>query len=66
MTLLGNIIWILCGGLLSASGWWITGALWCITVVGILVGLQCFKLPAISLDPFGLFATKENKIEAIN
>ena len=53
MRLLGNILWIIFGGLLSALGWWITGALWCITVIGIPVGLQCFKLASISLNPFG-------------
>ena len=53
MRFLGNLIWILCGGLISAIGWWIAGILWCITVVGIPVGLQCFKLSSISLDPFG-------------
>ncbi|WP_044914735.1 YccF domain-containing protein [Butyrivibrio sp. WCE2006] len=53
MRILGNIIWILCGGLLSALGWWIVGVLWCCTVVGIPVGLQCFKLSSVSLNPFG-------------
>ncbi len=53
MRLLGNVIWIVCGGLLSAVGWWIMGLLWCITVVGIPVGIQCFKLSSISLNPFG-------------
>ena len=53
MRFFGNIIWILCGGLLSALGWWIVGLLWCCTVVGIPVGLQCFKLSSISLNPFG-------------
>ena len=53
MKFLGNFIWILCGGLLSAIGWWIAGALWCITIVGSPVGLQCFKLSSISLNPFG-------------
>ena len=53
MRILGNIIWIICGGLLSAIGWWLAGVLWCITVVGIPVGLQCFKLSSISLNPFG-------------
>lgn len=53
MRFLGNLIWILCGGLLSALGWWIVGLLWCCTVVGIPVGLQCFKLSSISLNPFG-------------
>ncbi len=53
MRLLGNILWIIFGGLLSALGWWITGILWCITVIGIPIGLQCFKLSSISLNPFG-------------
>ena len=53
MRFIGNLIWIICGGLLSAIGWWLAGVLWCITVVGIPVGLQCFKLSSISLNPFG-------------
>ena len=53
MNFLGNLIWIIFGGLLSAIGWWIAGILWCITIIGIPVGLQCFKLSSISLNPFG-------------
>ncbi len=44
MRFLGNLIWIIFGGLISAVCWCITGLLWCITVVGIPVGIQCFKL----------------------
>ncbi len=53
MRILLNIVWIILGGLVSALGWVITGLLWCITVIGIPVGLQCFKLASISLNPFG-------------
>ena len=53
MRILLNLLWLIFGGLLSALGWIVTGCLWCITVVGIPVGLQCFKLASISLDPFG-------------
>jgi uncharacterized membrane protein YccF (DUF307 family) len=53
MRILLNIVWIILGGLVSALGWVITGLLWCITVIGIPVGLQCFKLAIISLNPFG-------------
>ncbi|MBR4719977.1 MAG: YccF domain-containing protein [Lachnospiraceae bacterium] len=53
MRILLNLLWIICGGLLSALGWWITGLLWCITIIGIPVGLQCFKLASVSLNPFG-------------
>ena len=50
MRLILNILWLLFGGLFSALGWVLTGCLWCITVVGIPVGLQCFKLASISLE----------------
>ena len=53
MRMLGNILWIIFGGLLSALGWIAAGCLWCITIVGIPIGVQCFKLSAISLNPFG-------------
>ena len=53
MRVLLNILWIIFGGLLSALGWILTGCLWCITIIGIPVGLQCFKLSSISLNPFG-------------
>jgi len=29
------------------------GAVWCITIVGIPVGMQCFKMAKLSLMPFG-------------
>ena len=53
MRILLNIVWIILGGLVSALGWVIAGLLWCITVIGIPIGLQCFKLASISLNPFG-------------
>ncbi len=53
MGLLGNLIWLLCGGLLSAIAWLFAGLLWCITVIGIPYGLQCFKFAKLSLAPFG-------------
>ena len=53
MRIIGNILWIIFGGFLSALGWIISGLLWCITIVGIPVGIQCFKLSSISFNPFG-------------
>lgn len=53
MRILLNILWIIFGGFESALAWLTTGCLWCITIVGIPVGLQCFKLSSISLNPFG-------------
>lgn len=53
MRILGNIIWIVFGGFISWLGWVMSGCLWCITIIGIPIGLQCFKLSSISLNPFG-------------
>ena len=53
MGCLGNIIWFLCGGILSGLSWMVAGILWCITIIGIPVGVQCFKLAGLSFFPFG-------------
>ena len=44
MRILLNILWIVCGGFFSALGWVLAGCLWCMSIIGIPVGLQCFKL----------------------
>ena len=53
MSILGNLLWIIFGGLISAIGWFVTGVLLCITVIGIPFGLQCFKIAGLVLVPFG-------------
>ncbi len=53
MRIIGNILWIIFGGLLSALGWIAAGCVWCVTLVGIPIGIQCFKLSSISFNPFG-------------
>ena len=53
MSFLGNIIWFLFGGLFSGLSWALAGCLWCITIVGIPIGLQCFKFAGLSMCPFG-------------
>lgn len=53
LNILLNIFWIIFGGLLAALGWLLAGALCCITVIGIPVGLQCFKFARLILTPFG-------------
>ena len=53
MSLLGNIIWFIFGGFIEALGWWFAGILWFISIIGIPVGKQCFKLARMQLAPFG-------------
>lgn len=35
MGILGNILWFICGGLLSGLSWVLAGCLWCISIIGI-------------------------------
>ena len=53
MSCLGNLIWMIFGGLLGAISWFLAGCLWCVTIIGIPIGLQCFKFASLSLAPFG-------------
>lgn len=53
MEFLGNILWFIFGGLFSGLSWCLSGVLWCITIVGIPYGLQCFKFASLSFFPFG-------------
>ncbi len=53
MGCLGNLLWFIFGGAVSGLSWCIAGCLWCLTIVGIPVGIQCFKLASVSFFPFG-------------
>lgn len=53
MKLLGNIIWLIFGGIELALGYIVAGALLCLTIVGIPFGWQLFKLSELALWPFG-------------
>ena len=53
MRLIGNICWLLLGGLAIALAWILVGILLCLTVVGIPLGVQAFKMARLTLTPFG-------------
>lgn len=53
MSCLGNLIWFLVGGVWQGLSWLLAGLLWCITIVGIPIGLQCFKFASLAFFPFG-------------
>ncbi len=53
MNIIGNLIWLVFGGLAAALGYIIGGFVLCITIVGMPWGLQCFKLAGLVLWPFG-------------
>lgn len=53
MRLLGNIIWLLFGGLATGIGWWVAGLLAAITIIGIPFSIAAFRIGAFSFWPFG-------------
>lgn len=53
MSILGNILWFVFGGAISGLSWCLAGVLWCVSIVGIPVGLQCFKIAGLTFFPFG-------------
>lgn len=48
MRTLGNILWFLFGGLIGGLAWTLAGCIWCITIIGIPFGLQCFKFASLA------------------
>ncbi|MBE6581200.1 MAG: YccF domain-containing protein [Clostridia bacterium] len=50
---IANLIWFVFGGFGIALGFAVTGIIWCITIIGIPFGKQCFKLATLALMPFG-------------
>jgi uncharacterized membrane protein YccF (DUF307 family) len=53
MNLILNLFWLIFGGFLIAFGYVLGAVLLCITIVGIPFGIQCFKLAALAVAPFG-------------
>jgi uncharacterized membrane protein YccF (DUF307 family) len=50
---LGNLAWLLLGGIVIAFLWILVGVILCMTIIGIPFGIQCFKLAGFQLAPFG-------------
>ena len=53
MKFIGNILWMLLGGILISIYYALVGLLFCITIIGIPFGLQHFKMALLALAPFG-------------
>lgn len=53
MKFIGNLLWFLVPGLIGGLLWLIFGILWCVSIIGIPIGLQCFKFVGLSFFPFG-------------
>ena len=53
MNILGNIIWLIFGGLIAALEYFVASFILIITIIGIPFGFQTLKLGLLTLWPFG-------------
>jgi len=53
LSCLGNLVWLLLGGVWLALGHLLAGLLLCLTIVGIPFGVACMRMAALALSPFG-------------
>ena len=53
MNSIGNIFWLILGGIIIALIYYLVGLLLFITIIGIPFGIQLFKLGTYALWPFG-------------
>lgn len=53
MKFIGNLLWLILGGLIAAAIYFIVGILFCITIIGAPFGYQLIKVGAFCLWPFG-------------
>ena len=53
MKFIGNLLWMVFGGFVLAMTWAFFGILWCITIIGIPIGIQCLKIAGFCLWPMG-------------
>ena len=53
MNFLGNIIWLILGGFITAMGYIMGGIAMMVTIIGIPFGFQMIKIGILCLWPFG-------------
>ncbi len=53
MNFIGNILWLLFGGIVVALIYYFVGLIMCVTIIGIPFGVQLFKLGTYAIWPFG-------------
>jgi len=50
---LGNLLWLVLGGLMMGLGWWLAGLLCALTIVGLPWAKACFVIGQFAFWPFG-------------
>ena len=53
MSFIGNLLWFILGGIVMGFLWILAGLLCCATIVGIPMGVACFRIASFAFFPFG-------------
>lgn len=53
MNAIGNLIWLVCGGLVMGLLWWVAGLVAFVSIIGIPWGRACFVIGKLCFLPFG-------------
>ncbi|MGJ4902191.1 YccF domain-containing protein [Bradyrhizobium sp. HKCCYLRH2060] len=62
VSMLLNILWILCGGAYMAFGWLVAAVVMAITIVGLPWSRAAFNIAAYTLLPFGSRAVRRDEL----
>ena len=60
-----NVLWLIFGGLEMAIIYYVLGIALCITIIGIPVGLQIFKIANFNIAPFGCEVLKDGEYSSL-
>lgn len=63
ISMIGNVLWFLLGGVFMGLGWWFFGVLALISVVGIPWAKACFVIGAFAFFPFGKTPVNRSDIQ---
>jgi uncharacterized membrane protein YccF (DUF307 family) len=65
LSMIGNILWFVLAGWWLALSHLITGALLCLTIIGIPLGIADFKMAGAAVAPFGKQIVRKSELQQV-
>lgn len=62
MRTIGNLLWLLLGGVYMGLAWWVAGVLMYVSIIGIPFGRACFEIGTFTFFPFGHEAVRRDQL----
>lgn len=62
MRTIGNLLWLLLGGVYMGLAWWVAGVLMYVSIIGIPFGRACFEIGTFTFFPFGHEAVRRDEL----